>query len=703
MFRAEPNPFRVLAVDDESDIRSLYRSVLGDSPVSADRKARQSLENRLFGSASDQQEQKLFELTLCKNAEEALLVFNQALETDRPFSVAFLDVRMPPGMDGVQLAQRIREKDQDMEIVLVTGFEDYGPQEIISRIPPADKLLYLHKPFHKSEILQFATSLCAKWRTTQELAQSEARFRHIVQDQTEIICRLSVQGRITFINATFSRYFEKNAPELVASSYWNLLHPDDRDKVQKLISNLTPRTPNSIMEHRVLLPSGDVRWLQQNFQALYKGNNKFIEYQIVGRDITQRIEIDKKLREYRIQRERTAFHLETIFHNMPFAVVMVDHEMRIIEANQSFMQLPLLRHQSHNTLIRQNLLHLLHCDINDTLSKALIDRSTLQECQATCTCPDKHEIVLSISIIPLKEIDDRTSGSMVLLRDVTRSIRLEQELSRNACFNGIIGKSPAMEAVFTRIRQLGDIDTTVLITGDNGTGKELVAEALHKEGSRSSGPLIKLNCAALSETLLESELFGHVKGAFTGATANKVGRFEAAQGGTLLLDEIGDLPMSIQLKLLRVLEYKEFERVGETRSIKVNVRLLAATNRNLEERIRQGLFRKDLFFRLKVVSIHLPPLRDRVEDIPLLASHFIMKYASHFHKHLEGPTPAALDALLSYSWPGNVRELKHALEHACIMAPPGNAIDLQHLPEELLAEADADTVFSCLTGNAIRG
>ncbi len=681
-------PLRVLAVDDEADIRALYRSVLDAPPAPDARSARQSLEKRLFGAIADQPAGTRFELTTCGNAQLAMEALKQSYVEDRPFAVAFLDVRMPPGMDGVQLAQWIREKDTDIELVLVTGFEDYGPQEIISRLPPPDKLLYLHKPFHKSEILQFATSLCAKWQATQQLTHSEARFRHIVQDQTELICRLSAKCTFTFVNATFAAFFDQSEDVLINTPYFAVVHPDEQEKVRQLLDGLSLDKPNNVLEHRVLDASGSGRWLQQNYQALFKANGKFIEYQIVGRDITERIAVDKKLRDYRMERERTAFHLETIFHNIPFAVAMIDDQLRIIESNEAFTELPTIRHIAPADVAGHLFLNFFTCDISGKIQEALQSNTPFHEWRATCDSPEGHETIFSITAIPLKEIDEKGSGCMVLLRDVTRSVRLEHELIEHSRLYGMMGKSQAMAAVFERIRQFAEVDTTVLITGENGTGKELVAEALHQGGSRAGGPLIKLNCAALSESLLESELFGHVKGAFTGATADKIGRFEAAQGGTLLLDEIGDLPMSIQLKLLRVLEYKEFERVGETRSRKVDVRLLAATNRNLEERIRQGAFREDLYFRLKVVSILLPPLRERSEDIPLLAAHFIMKYASHFHKNLEGPTPAAMEALLRHTWPGNVRELKHALEHACIMAPPGAAIDLPHLPEELFNDGN---------------
>jgi transcriptional regulator with GAF, ATPase, and Fis domain len=209
-----------------------------------------------------------------------------------------------------------------------------------------------------------------------------------------------------------------------------------------------------------------------------------------------------------------------------------------------------------------------------------------------------------------------------------------------------------------------------------------VAEALHFGGSRSKGPLVKVNCSALSESLLESEIFGHTRGAFTGAIRDKIGRFEAAENGTIFLDEIGDISPRIQLNLLRVLERKEFERVGDSKTRKANVRVLAATNVNLLEKIRQGLFREDLYYRLKVMVIHLPPLRMRTEDIPLLTAHFISHFQATFGKHITKCSEEVMRLFMTYPWPGNVRELKYSLEHACILCP-GGEITAAHLPADL--------------------
>jgi two-component system response regulator HydG len=245
----------------------------------------------------------------------------------------------------------------------------------------------------------------------------------------------------------------------------------------------------------------------------------------------------------------------------------------------------------------------------------------------------------------------------------------------------IIGKSAGMQKIYSLIGDLADVSTTVLITGESGTGKELVADALHFTGSRRENPLIKVNCSALQENLLESELFGHVKGAFTGAIHNKTGRFQKADGGTIFLDEIGDISKVIQLKLLRVLQDKEFERVGESVSIKSDVRVIAATNQDLRQRVSSGEFREDLYYRLKVVELAQHPLRDRKDDIPVLVDHFIQKFNKKINREIEAVSDDVMNRFMDYDWPGNIRELEHALEHAFIICHD-RTITLDHLPPE---------------------
>jgi len=262
------------------------------------------------------------------------------------------------------------------------------------------------------------------------------------------------------------------------------------------------------------------------------------------------------------------------------------------------------------------------------------------------------------------------------------NLRLKKQLREKFGFDNIIGISDPMVQVFDLIRKVADTDSTVLITGESGTGKELVARAIHYHSQRQANPLIPVNCAAIPEDLLESELFGHEKGAFTHAIRTRIGRFEQAHGGTIFLDEIGDMSPALQVKILRVLQDRQFERIGGNRTIKVDIRVVAATNKDLEQLVQQGRFREDLYYRLNVIPIHLPPLRERQSDIPILVNHFLQEFSHKKKKSLQRVTPAAMRLLTAYHWPGNVRELENLMERLVILSE-GDTLDVPDLPEHL--------------------
>jgi two-component system response regulator HydG len=290
-----------------------------------------------------------------------------------------------------------------------------------------------------------------------------------------------------------------------------------------------------------------------------------------------------------------------------------------------------------------------------------------------------------LDISELRTVVDKAAEKQRLRRS---NVELRRQLDEKFGFEGVIGNSLAMNKVLARLRLVAPSQATVLILGENGTGKELVARALHMNSPRKNKPFVALNCAALSEGILESELFGHERGAFTGADRQRKGRFEYANGGTLFLDEVGDLPVSTQIKLLRVIESREIMRVGSNDPIAVNVRLISATNRDLEQMVRDGRFRQDLYYRLKVVTLQLPPLRERKEDIPLLCEHFLKEFAD-VHG---GPTPSVANAVYrtfrAYDWPGNVRELRNTLESMFVVDAEGR-LDVDDLPEEMRGHTSA--------------
>ncbi|MDQ7783187.1 MAG: sigma-54 dependent transcriptional regulator [Desulfomonilaceae bacterium] len=287
-------------------------------------------------------------------------------------------------------------------------------------------------------------------------------------------------------------------------------------------------------------------------------------------------------------------------------------------------------------------------------------------------------------------------------RSLMRNIRhLETELG--SVWGNIVGKSKAMDTVFTMMKRVADTPTTALVVGESGTGKELIARGLHKASSRSSAPFVSINCAAVPENLLESELFGYEKGAFTGATSLRQGKFEFADGGSLFLDEVGEMSLSLQVKLLRVLQEQEFQRVGGNHEIRVNVRIIAATNKELKDEVDAGRFREDLYFRLNVVRIDVPPLRDRRSDIPFLTAHFITKFGDKLGRTVNDVDPEVMSALYRYSWPGNVRELENVIERALVLCR-GTTIKPEDLPPEIREspeiEEGLDTLISWERGLA---
>jgi len=265
---------------------------------------------------------------------------------------------------------------------------------------------------------------------------------------------------------------------------------------------------------------------------------------------------------------------------------------------------------------------------------------------------------------------------------------LRREIEAARGFDQIISQNKKMLEIFDLIKKVAHTSTHILITGESGTGKELVARSIHNQGNRKAGPFVAINCAAIPPELMESEMFGHERGAFTGAHTRTIGKFEHANGGTLFLDEISALRPDLQAKLLRVLQEKEIERIGSNRTIKVDIRVISATNRNLEEDVAQGRFRQDLYFRLNVVPISIPPLRERKEDIPLLARHFLNKFITAFNKKISGFSEKTLDALCRYHWPGNIRELENLIERIVVLSKGNDLIELEDIPLEILTSSD---------------
>ncbi len=327
----------------------------------------------------------------------------------------------------------------------------------------------------------------------------------------------------------------------------------------------------------------------------------------------------------------------------------------------------------------------------------LFESGNITKMRCQLRAGDGREIQLLKNAVLLKNSAGEIIGAVEVMTDVTsiyekdRKIeQLKSELMQEYGFMGLIGTSLPMQRLYEQIRNAAASEAPIVITGESGTGKELVARAAHRLSRRQTGPFVTVNCAALNEFLLESELFGHVKGAFTGAVRDRQGRFEAALHGSLFLDEVGDMPLSMQVKLLRVLQEREIERVGDQRTIKVDVRLMSATNKSMDELLGAGKFREDLFYRINVIPIHVPPLRERAEDIPLLINHHLERIGQINRKTIHHVSPQALESIEAYAWPGNVRQLINMIEYA-IMTAKGDTIELSDLPEYLFRKTAPDT------------
>jgi PAS domain S-box-containing protein len=382
------------------------------------------------------------------------------------------------------------------------------------------------------------------------------------------------------------------------------------------------------------------------------------------------------------ERERSRANLDAIFRTVTDSIIMVDKNGCLVQFNATAERI--CGYQSD-------------CIGNDatdiSLGCAGVCRSALMETlrskssrelrRIECRPPNGNLRIVSLSATPVTESDGSIRGAVAIIRDETHIVELERSLQQRGRYHGLVGASASMQRVYSLIASLADMPTTVLINGESGTGKELVAAALHSSGTRAKKPFVKVNCSALSEHLLESELFGHVRGAFTGAVSDKIGRFQKAHGGTLFLDEIGDVSPAIQMSLLRVLQEREFERVGDATPVKVDVRIVAATNQNLVEKVRLGTFRSDLYYRLNVVRIELPPLRERLDDLELLVANFITLFNTTLSKNISAVSDDVMTIFHGYRWPGNVRELEHAIEHACILGK-SSIISVNDLPQDLL-------------------
>ena len=564
-FRGQGNR-RVLIVDDQKEIHDDFAEMLTPRLV-------ETTTDELAAAFTPREDKVFlpeFELLHATSGEEAYAVIQSGKESNRPIAVAFVDIRMPPGIDGIETIRQVRKIDRDIEIIIMTAYTDKSLPEIIHDMELLHKVLYIRKPFAREEIQQITLSLVGKWNVEQELAEkrrqltvSHQRLEAVLDATGDAMAMYDVTGNLVFANRGYETVLDLAKSEL---------------------KKMSPKAFAEQFKSRFREP--DLTDVVGGF--LFGGKGNVIETAASGRVPKQRL-----------------------FYR---------------------------------------------------------------------------------SIAPVCDSQGDVIGDLYVYRDVSKEIevermraevlRLRTELETTYSFAGMVGASPPMQQVYALVKQAAESDISVLIRGESGTGKELVARSFHFNSLRKKRPFLAINCAAIPEALIESELFGHEKGAFTGAGKQRIGIFERARGGTVFLDEIGDMHLALQAKLLRVLQEREIQRVGGSTPISVDVRLIAATNKNLEAAVKTGAFRQDLFYRVAVFPIVIPPLRERREDIPLLAKHFLKKHTSRVDKSINGISTASLRLLLQYDWPGNVRELENAIERAVLLETT-DVLQVNNLPPQL--------------------
>lgn len=508
------------------------------------------------------------------------------------------------------------------------------------------------------------------------LQESLQRYETLLDDLDVYIGETDLEGNITFVNDAGCRLAELSRRKLLGINYKSYMDPKTAERVAKIYEQIyNTGIPVKSMIFEAIDKHGRRRTADQSVSLIRNADGVITGFRNVSIDITGRKEAEDKLAEHRSR-------LEAIFSSVKDALITVNPEHLVIEANKSTETICDI---AVKEIVGKEFPQCqLHCSqaCHEVFRETVEKKTAIKEYRIECMRQQRPNQLVSISSSPLLDPDNNFMGVVLVIRDVTLLRNVERELRERNQFQNIIGRNKTMQDIYNLLEDLANLNTTVLVTGESGTGKELVARALHYSGDRAFKPFVTVNCSALAESLLESELFGHVRGAFTGAIKDKQGRFQAANGGTILLDEIGDISPMIQMKLLRVLQEKVFERVGSSTPQKIDVRVIACTNKDLKEKVKRGEFRQDLYYRIKVVEVALPPLRERLEDLPLLVDHFRCTFNERFNKHIESISNEVLNAFMNYSWLGNVRELEHVMEHAFVLCH-GLTITMHHLPADM--------------------
>ncbi len=673
-----------------------------------------------------------FEVTSAENGEEALELARKSLP-----DLVITDIFMPV-MDGFKLCQnwksdkRLRNiplifytatytDPKDEEYALSLGAERFlvkpqQPEVLISVIrqvlaerekaPPDEPVMeeaeslrqYSEVLFRKLEekVLQLENEIAERKHAEEILRESEAKFRSYIESSPLGIFVADREGRLIDFNLAAANLLGYDAAILRNMHILDIHPEDEREKAIRTFATLL-KTGHVETEIRVKRCDGKIIWV--SLHVVMTSDRLSLGY---CEDITERRLMQEQI-------TAAAEQWQATFDSIGDLVMILDPEFRILRCNAaavSFLDLPLSRILTSRC---HNLMHgtdgsVARCPVEKTLQTGRHEEAEIfHEGKKAWLLVSADPILdsagnVSRVVHTVKDISARKQMERLLQNRITEIEKLKKQLEHEnislrdevkllSPHSEIVAQSPAMQQILVQVSQVAPTDSTVLITGETGTGKELIAQAIHNLSNRKALPMVTVNCASLPPSLIESELFGREKGAYTGAMSRMVGRFEIADGSTILLDEIGDLPLEIQAKLLRVLEDRRFERLGSTKSISVNVRVVASTNRDLDQMVQADKFRKDLYYRLKVFPIVIPPLRTRPEDIPPLAWSFVRRFEKRMGKHIQSIPKRCLDAMVHYSWPGNARELRNFIEHAMIVS---SGTSLEMLPPLLAPQEILD-------------
>ncbi len=504
----------------------------------------------------------------------------------------------------------------------------------------------------------------------------------LVESVSDGMLAISPEGKIIYANRSFLERSGYRLDEVVGKPCREVVHESICDSGCPFAEVLDTGVAADRFDVEVRGKGGGEMSACVNFNPLKDMSGRVIGVVEVIRDITKLKELKDNLKKTSSMYQRERVKNRTILDNIPSGVYTVDQEMRLLSFNRSLEKIT--GYSTEEVLGRKcsEVLRSDFCEAGCPMKRSMRTGETLRGIELNIRERDGSVVPIASSTAVLRDEEGRPIGGICSFRDLRElhAVPISQGHARD--FQGMLSKNPKMHEIFDLIETVAESDASVLIEGESGTGKELVARAIHRLSIRAGKPFLGVNCASLNENLMESELFGHVRGAFTGAVKDRMGRFEMAEGGTLFLDEVSEISLHLQAKLLRVIQEREYQRVGETAVRKANVRILSATNNRLKELIAGGTFRDDLYYRLNVVSVTPPPLRERKEDIPILVDHFLCGPLENAGGCRRSFSPLAMQALLEYPWPGNVRELENAVERAKICSR-GDVIEESALPAEI--------------------